>query len=75
MTSADLSPQQALQLRAAIARQLRYLTRLCARMHRLQFPVEDPLCATATRARDCLQDLHTMAHYAGCESRVGRPEK
>lgn len=72
MTSADLTPEQAQRLRLAIARQLRYLNRLCGRLQSLRFPVEDPLCAAALRARNAMQDLHVACHYASCKRGVGR---
>ena len=58
-----------MRLQQTLRRQLQYLNRLCARMQRLGFPLEDPLCHPAQRARDALQDLYTAAHYCGCESR------
>lgn len=53
---------------------LRYLNRLCERMIRLQFPVDDPLQVATVRARAAMQDLLTAAHYASCWHGVGRAE-
>lgn len=72
MDSSDLTPEQAMRLRATLGRSLRYLNRLCARTQRLGFPLDDPLCQVAHRARDAMQDLYTVAHYCGCRSGVGR---
>ena len=72
MTSAELRSDQAGRLRLVIARELRYLNRLCERMTRLGFPPDDPLFVAALRARDALQDLHVVTHYAECKHGVGR---
>ena len=68
----DLNPEQATRLTAIVARQLRFLNRLCRRMDLLGFPLSDPLWQAAIRARHSLQDLHVAAHYAGCRHGVGR---
>ena len=70
MNSGDLTAEQARRLREAIGRQLRYLNKLCARMQRLGWPVEDPVCKAASAARDATQDLFTATHYMGCEQGV-----
>ena len=72
MDSSHLKPEQVARLQATLGKQLRYLNRLCARMQRLSFPLDDPLCQPAHRARDAMQDLYTAAHYCGCSSGVGR---
>ena len=72
MTSAELRSDQAARLRLVIARELRYLNRLCERMTRLGFPPDDPLFVAALRARDSLQDLHVVTHYCECKHGVGR---
>ena len=55
MDSKDLTTEQAHKLRESVARQLRYMNRLCARMQRLGFPVNDPLSAAALNARNAMQ--------------------
>lgn len=72
MTRNDLKPEQARRLRLTVARDLRYLSRLCQRMTRLGFPPDDRLYVAADRARAFMQDLHVAAHYAGCKHGVGR---
>lgn len=72
MDSSYLTPVQVERLRAIVGRDLRFLNRLCARMQRLAFPLDDPLCQAASRARDVMQDLYTSIHYCGCNSGVGR---
>ena len=74
MTSADLKPEQIARRRREIGRQLRYHNRLCARMQRLGWPLDDTVAREAARARNALQDLFTATHYAACKSGVGRPE-
>lgn len=59
-------------MREAIGRQLRYLNKLCARMQRLGWPVEDSVCKAASAARDATQDLFTATHYMGCRHGVGK---
>ena len=73
VTSDDLDPQQAARLTATAARQLRFLNHLCARMNRLGFPPADPLFIAAHKARNALQDLHVLSHYAECKHGVGKP--
>lgn len=72
MNCKDLTPQQAERLKTVVARELRFLNRLCARMQQLQFPLDDPVWLAASAARNAVQDLHTAAHYAACRSGVGR---
>ena len=74
MDSHDLRPNQAERLGAQVRPMLRYVNRLCERMIRLQFPVNDPLQLAAVKARAAMQDLHMAAHYASCRHGVGRPE-
>jgi hypothetical protein len=71
--STYLNSEQVERLRAIVGRDLRFLNRLCARMQRLAFPLDDPLCQAGLRARDVVQDLYTAIHYCGCKSGVGRP--
>ena len=52
-------------LREQVRRQLRYLNKLCARLQTLRFPLEDPLCREALRARDAVQGLYTAALASG----------
>jgi hypothetical protein len=70
--SSDLSPKQAEALRVRVARQLRFLNRLCERMTRLGFPPAGELFTAALRARDAVQSLHVACHYASRKSGVGR---
>jgi hypothetical protein len=72
MNSQDLTPRQAEALRQTIGRQLRYLNRLCARAQALRWPLDDPVVTAAQAARNALQDLYTMTHYAACKHGVGR---
>lgn len=76
VTSSDLTTAQAEKIKAVVGRQLRYLNNLCARIDRLQWPVNDPLRLAAQEARKMTQDLLTAGHYAGVKSGVGeRPGK
>lgn len=70
--SDDLKPEQARKLMATVAKQLRFLNRLCGRMSALGFPPNDPLWRAASEARNAMQDLHVASHYAGCKTGVGR---
>jgi hypothetical protein len=71
-----ITPAQANRLRQIIARDLRFVGRLCERMRMLHFPPNDPLYAAALRAHHSLQELHVQSHYCGCTSGVGKsPEK
>lgn len=72
MTSNDLKPQQASQLRQILARQLRFLNKLVDRMNALGFPPDDPLMRDAAAARNAVQDLHVRTHYLGVKQGVGR---
>lgn len=72
MTAGGLKPEQAHELMARVAGQLRFLNRLCERMRNLGFPPDDPLWRAAITARNAHQDLHVASHYAGCKSGVGR---
>ncbi len=72
MDSRSLTPRQAADLRDRLARDLRYMGRLCSRMQSLGFPPTDPLFAAATRARNSLQELHVVAHYCACTTGVAR---
>ncbi len=71
--SSHLTAEQVAKLQLTLARDLRYLNNLCARMQTLRFPPDDALCRAAHRARDAMQDLHTAVHYCGCKSGVGKP--
>lgn len=73
MTSSDLTPAQASAIKTTVGRQLRYLTRLCDRINRLGWPIDDPLRLAAEEARKRTQDLLTASHYAGCKHGVGHP--
>jgi len=72
VTVDDLQPEQALKLRETVARQLRFVSRLCRRLDVLGFPPSDPLWRAACRARDGLHELHVAAHYAAVKKGVGR---
>jgi hypothetical protein len=56
---------------AIVARDLRFLNRVCARMQQLRFPVNDPLWREAQRARNAMQNLLSVVQYSGPISRVG----
>jgi hypothetical protein len=73
MKSSDLPPEKIARFREQIARQLRYHNRLCARMQRLGWPLDDPIVREGLRVRDALQDLYTATHYVVCATGVGRP--
>jgi hypothetical protein len=60
MDSTRLRPEQLAKLRAQISRQLEYLNKLCARMQTLRFPLEDPVCREALRARSHVQALYDV---------------
>jgi hypothetical protein len=70
--SSHLTPEQVARLKSTAGRSLRYLNRLCERMQRLAFPIDDLLCQAGHRARDAMQDLYTASHYCGCKSGVGK---
>jgi acyl transferase domain-containing protein len=74
MTSADLNPEQAQALARALARQLRYLNRLCSRMQRLRWAADERMCVLATEARNAVQKLHTAAASIG-KVRVGEAKR
>jgi hypothetical protein len=75
VTSEDLTPFQATELRKQVAGHLRYFNRLTDRMTRLGFDPSDPLYQAALKARDSLQEVHVAAHYASCTSGVGKPRR
>jgi hypothetical protein len=72
MTSDDVTPVQVRQLQDRVARRLRFLNRLVARMNALGFPPEDPLIRGAVKARNAMQDQHMGCHYASVKQGVGR---
>jgi hypothetical protein len=72
MTSSDLTPAQARQLQDLVARRLRFLNKLVARMNALGFPPDDSLMRCAVKARNAMQDLHMGCHYASVKQGVGR---
>lgn len=72
MDSDHLTNEQVDKLRDAIGRQLRYLNKLCGRVQRLGFPLDDPLCFAALAARDRVQDLYAATHYAKSKGGLGR---
>jgi hypothetical protein len=63
--STHLTRQQAEKLAANLGRMLRYVNKLCGRMQQLRFPLEDPVCREALRARSAIQGLYTAALAAG----------
>ena len=75
MTSDQLTAAQAERLKRQVAARLRWLNKLCDRMHRLHFSTDDRLVLAARQARDRMKDLFMACHYATCERGVGRDEK
>ncbi len=75
MDCTDLTREQGAKLMRLLGRQLRTLNRLCERMNRRGFPPDDPLNRAALAARNAVQDLHTVAHYASGVAGAGRPTK
>jgi hypothetical protein len=75
MTSRDMTREQAERLKESAGRQLRYLTRLCQRIQKLAWPVDDPVRLAALKGRDAAQDLYMACHYAACDSGVGAEPK
>jgi hypothetical protein len=71
VTSRDLQPHQIEKLKSHLRRQLSYLNRLCGRMQRLGFPIDDPLVRGGTVARNAVQDLYTATMYCGKKEGVG----
>jgi hypothetical protein len=65
MDSRQLKAEQIQKLAAVLGRQLRYLNRLCVRMQRLSFPVDDPLSQRAIAARNALQSLYAETLTSG----------
>lgn len=65
MDSSHLTSRQAEQLGATLRRQLTYLNKLCGRLQLLRFPLDDPLCREALRARDAIQALYDATAAAG----------
>ena len=65
MDSTRLNPEQVDKLIADIGRQLRYLTRLCERMQKLKWPIDDPLCVAIYDARSATERLLARARGAG----------
>jgi hypothetical protein len=51
VTSSDLTPAQANQLRQQVARHLQYLNKLCERCNCLGWPIDDPIVVAAQEAR------------------------
>lgn len=73
MTSDDLTPAQAEQVRAVVTRELRYLGRLRDRMTRRGFPPDDPLMWRVEEAFDAVHALSVELHYLTCaRGSVGR---
>jgi hypothetical protein len=72
VTSSDLKREQVEALARTLGRNLRYLNRLCARMQRLRFPMDDPVCQAAHQAREAMHKLYTEAYMAGERRAVGR---
>jgi hypothetical protein len=63
--STDLKAEQVARLKASLLKQLNYLNKLCSRMQRLGWPLDDPLCRAAMRARIAAQDLYSACNVAG----------
>ena len=72
MDGQRITTAQTARLRQLVARNLRFLSRLCGRMARLGFPPADPLYRAALNARNAVQGLHVESHYASCKGGVGR---
>jgi hypothetical protein len=72
VNSSDLKPEQIEALQAIVARQLRFLNRLCQRFDHLGFVPTDAVVGAALRARDAMQELHVRCHYATCRHGVGK---
>ncbi len=73
MNSADLEREQAARLVERVRLQLVYLNKLCARIQKLRWPIDDPLSRAALTARNASQDLLTAARYAGMRQGIGKP--
>ncbi|HEY8747116.1 MAG TPA: hypothetical protein VIM11_04025 [Tepidisphaeraceae bacterium] len=65
MDSRTIQAAQADKLRAEVKRQLDYLNKLCERMQKQHWPLEDPVFAKALDARGAIQDLYTASLGAG----------
>jgi hypothetical protein len=52
MDSGDLQPEQAMRLVESARRQLVYLNRLCERIQKLRWPIDDPVSRAATTAQE-----------------------
>jgi hypothetical protein len=63
--STDLKPEQVARLKASLLKQLTYLSKMTTRMQRLGWPLDDPLCLAAMKARTAVQDLYSQCTYAG----------
>jgi len=72
MSTLALRIEHARLLRAHVADYLAYLGRVRRWMELRGWPVEDPLFRAVTRAWESAQELHVLAHYAACESGVGK---
>ena len=72
MDSRRLKLQQVAQLQAAIDKQLRYVSRLCERMEKLDFPPDDPLNREALRARKAIRELDDTARRLCRQARCMR---
>ena len=69
MDSRAVIASQAEQLKESLGPQLRYLSRLVARMEKVGFVPSDPLYQKAKAARDAVHDLHVHVHYLECDAR------
>jgi hypothetical protein len=63
--SSNLKPAQLERLQAALRRQLAYLNKLCGRIQKLPWPIDDPLGRAMMRARDAVQELYTATMGTG----------
>src|SRR5579872_2446920 len=65
MDSSHLKPEQIEAMVRVFGRHLRYLNNLCARMQKLRFPDDDPLCREAQTARAAAQRVFDAARFSG----------
>jgi hypothetical protein len=73
--STDLKPEQVARLKASLLKHLNYLNKLCTRMQRLGWPLDDPVCRAAMRARIAAQDLYSACNLAGWKPGVKREDR
>lgn len=72
MDAGDLTKAQAERLAAQVGTRLGYFNRLCERMEKLGWRLDDPVYLAAVRAREAVHALRVLTHYASCESGFGK---